>query len=55
MVWGINITTFDELTELLVTDLINRKLPPETWEIFINELPKIKEVDVLVDKLDDFD
>lgn len=40
--------------ELLVTDQIKQKIPRETREHFIEKLPRIKEVNVLVEKLDDF-
>lgn len=50
-----NVATYDELTELLITDQIKQKISPEIKEHFIVDLPKIKEVDGLVEKLDDFE
>lgn len=50
-----NVPNFEELKKLLVTEQIKQKILPKTRESFIKELPKIKEVDELVEKLDDFD
>lgn len=50
-----NIATFDELIELVITDQIKWKMLSEIKEHFTEELLKIKEVDVLVEKLDDFE
>lgn len=55
MVHEMNMKNFEELTELLITDKIKRNKPPETRECFFQELQRIKEVDVLFEKLDDPD
>lgn len=50
---GMNVTNFDESTKLLVTNQMKREIPPETGERFIEELPRIKEVNLSVEKLYD--
>lgn len=52
---GLEIKTFEELKDLIIIDQIRRKLPKETREHFLDQLPKFKNIQDLTDVLDDFD
>ncbi|GBM23045.1 hypothetical protein AVEN_67025-1 [Araneus ventricosus] len=52
---GLNIETFEDLKELLVTDQLKQKLPPEVRDNFLDDLPKIKSIEELVNELDDYE
>lgn len=52
---GLQIFDFQGLKELIVTDQIKRKLPIEIQEHFIDDLPKIKNADAIVNKLDNYE
>ena len=52
---GMNVDNFENLKELIITDRIKQTLPYEMQEHFIDELPSIKKVHELVNKLDDYE
>ena len=46
---------FENLKELIVTDRIKQNLPYGIQEAFFNDLPRVKNVDVLLNKLDNYE
>lgn len=52
---GMGIETLEDLKELIVVDQIKRKIPYEVREHFCDELPKIKKVEDLINKLDEYE
>lgn len=49
------VNNFEALKELIVVDQTKQRLPVKMKEHLINDLPKIKNVDILVSKLDAYD
>lgn len=52
---GLEIKTFDELSDVMVVDQVKRRAPPEFREHFIDTWGQIKRVEDLVKKLDDYE
>ncbi|GBO27179.1 hypothetical protein AVEN_261611-1 [Araneus ventricosus] len=51
---GLDISTFDELKELIIVDQIKRRVPPEVCEHCIDEWSQLNNVEELTGKLDDY-
>ncbi|GBN20563.1 Retrovirus-related Pol polyprotein from transposon 17.6 [Araneus ventricosus] len=52
---GLDISTFDQLKELIIVDQIKRRVPPEVREHYIDEWSQLNNVEKLTSKLDDYD
>ncbi|GBL79856.1 Transposon Tf2-6 polyprotein [Araneus ventricosus] len=52
---GLDISTFDQLKELIIVDHIKRRVPPEVREHYIDEWSQLNNVEKLTSKLDDYD
>ncbi|GBM19609.1 hypothetical protein AVEN_197207-1 [Araneus ventricosus] len=52
---GLDISTFDQLKELIIFDQIKRRVPPEVREHYIDEWSQLNNVEKLTSKLDDYD
>lgn len=52
---GLNIGTFDQLSELIIADQIKRRVPQDVREHFIDEWAQINKVEDLVLKLDNYE
>lgn len=52
---GLEVTTFGELCDLMVTDQIKKKVPPEVKEHFFDEWSLFKSSDIISEKLDDYE
>ncbi|GFS59037.1 stress response protein nst1 [Trichonephila clavipes] len=52
---GLDIQTFEDLKDLLITDQMKKKVPSEVREHFLDEWAKIKTPRVLVEKLDEYE
>ncbi|GFW17425.1 CCHC-type domain-containing protein [Trichonephila clavipes] len=52
---GLDIQTFEDLKDLLITDQVKKKVPSEVREHFLDEWAKIKTPRVLVEKLDEYE
>ncbi|GFV83058.1 transposon Tf2-6 polyprotein [Trichonephila clavipes] len=52
---GLDIQTFEDLKDLLITDQMKKKVPTEVREHFLDEWAKIKTPRVLVEKLDEYE
>ncbi|GFX77388.1 retrovirus-related Pol polyprotein from transposon 412 [Trichonephila clavipes] len=52
---GLDIHTFEDLKDLLITDQMKKKVPTEVREHFLGEWAKIKTPRVLVEKLDEYE
>ena len=52
---GMNVYNIKNLKKLIITDRMKQTLPYEMQEQFVYELPNVKKVDELVNKLDDYE
>ena len=51
---GLGINTFEQLSDLMVTEQIKRKVPAEVRDHFLDEWSSFKDADILAKKLDDY-
>ncbi|XP_046401748.1 uncharacterized protein LOC124167777 [Ischnura elegans] len=51
---GLGIKTFEQLSDLMVTEQIKRKVPAEVRDHFLDEWTSFKDADILAKKLDDY-
>ncbi|GBM97951.1 hypothetical protein AVEN_42498-1 [Araneus ventricosus] len=52
---GLEITTFEQLCDLMLTDQMKRRVPMEIKDHFIDEWTQLKSADALADKLDEYE
>ena len=52
---GMNVDNFENLKELIIADRIKQTLPYEMQKKFFDELPNVKKVDELENKLHDYE
>ncbi|GFW09824.1 retrovirus-related Pol polyprotein from transposon opus [Trichonephila clavipes] len=52
---GLDIQTFEDLKDLLITDQMKKKVPSEVREHFLDDWAKIKTPRVLVERLDEYE